>query len=195
MVSEEIHGNIGQMLSLAKIQLAMLENTVGKGIKQVEQLKGTLQTVSVELRQMARGLSGEHVKAFTIMELVNNLAARINECNVTNVEISTTGEVRLLPDREKFVVFRIIQELLQNSLKHARAKLIQIEFQFSTTGLNVYIEDDGKGFDSNERQLHSSGLGLQHIRERMRRVGGTAGISSQPAAGTMVLLQLPLHLS
>ena len=195
MISEEIHDNIGQMLSLAKVQLAILENSVGKGTSQVEQLKETLQTVSSELRQMARGLSGDHVKSFTIIELVSNLAARINECNVTSVELTTTGERRALPEREKFIVFRIIQESLQNCLKHACAKHIQIEFQFNTNGLNVYIEDDGKGFDINEELLRSGGLGLQHIRERMKLIGGNAGISSQPSAGTRVLLQLPLHLS
>ena len=96
-----------------------------------------------------------------------------------------------MPDEHRTCVYRIVQEALTNCIRHAEAKGIRISVYGGTDMVNLTIQDDGVGFDP-DHPLRK-GLGLVGIRERVRQLGGTLAITSQPQKGTIVKVLLPLH--
>jgi two-component system, NarL family, sensor kinase len=195
IISEEIHDNVGQMLSLAKIQLSMIESRFGTGDTHIEELKKTLNTVTADLREIASGLNGNTIKTFNLPEIVHNLAARINECNTTRIIVNTQGKERKITDKAKFVCFRVIQEIIQNCLKHAKASSVWVQLMYMDDFLHVSIEDNGIGFAVDSSLRSGRGLGLQNIYNRISLVNGLANISSQPLKGTQVALRIPYAAS
>jgi two-component system, NarL family, sensor kinase len=190
-ISEEIHDNIGQLVSLAKIQLSMIEPYLGKEYKRINPLKETLINVSEELRLLAKGLNSNHIRNFGLVEIIQNLAGRINGCDSSKVEVVVNGIEQSISDNAKFIAFRLLQEIVQNCLKHSKAAMIKIDLFYSDQMLKLNIEDDGVGFDINNEKLKTKGLGLQNIRRRIKLIGGIATITSSPLKGTKVVLQIP----
>jgi signal transduction histidine kinase len=91
-----------------------------------------------------------------------------------------------LPDEYKTSIYRIVQEALHNSVRHARAENVRIQLQYTPVLLSLSIQDDGCGFPTKNR-----GLGLLGIEERVRRLGGTLSIDSEEGSGTLLSISLP----
>ena len=88
-------------------------------------------------------------------------------------------------------LFRLIQEAVQNALKHAEAKRIQVKLSIAKELVSVVVKDDGKGFDMSVQKEGS--FGLMGMRERVELLEGALSINSAPGAGTLVLIQVPFH--
>jgi signal transduction histidine kinase len=91
-----------------------------------------------------------------------------------------------LPDEYKTSIYRIVQEALYNSVRHAHAENVRIQLQYTPDHLSLSIQDDGRGFPPRNR-----GLGLLGIEERVRRLGGTFSIDSEEGTGTLLFIDLP----
>ena len=96
-----------------------------------------------------------------------------------------------LPDSHRTTVYRIVQEALQNVVRHSGAKQVQIFIRREHNRLSVVIQDDGKGFDPEVTR----GLGLLGIHERVHRLDGTLQVISEPGKGTILSLMLPLEVA
>jgi signal transduction histidine kinase len=114
-------------------------------------------------------------------------------------EMSRRGEIEVevheenvseeLPDPVKLCVYRMVQEALNNAARHAAAKNARVELKQTSDAIRVKITDDGRGFDPQRTR----GMGLLGMEERVKRLGGTIQIDSQPGAGTTVHAELPLN--
>jgi signal transduction histidine kinase len=107
------------------------------------------------------------------------------------VELKVSGNVRRLPAAVEDAAFRIIQESLNNVLKHARAPRVQVELRFETHMLHVCTSDNGVGFDPHARRRAHT-MGMSSMRERADSVGGRLTIESAAGSGTRVAAELPL---
>jgi signal transduction histidine kinase len=91
---------------------------------------------------------------------------------------------------ENLMIYRIVQELLTNSLKHASANEILIQIMFTSESLNLTVEDDGVGFD--ERKTKTASSGWHNIKSRVNYLQGTLNLHTDPTAGTSVTVSIPL---
>ena len=96
-----------------------------------------------------------------------------------------------LEEDERLVIYRVVQEALSNAVRHSQARTIEVNMAVADGVLQVRVQDDGQGFDAQERALSGGGMGLTGMRERASLVGGDLSITSEPGEGTTVDLQIP----
>ncbi len=189
-ISQEIHDNVGQLLSYAKVRLNIIEQQSPQHVEAIRAVKDTISTAFSALRNIAKSLSSDRVQALT---LADNLREEVRRLERTGLGISFTidhPEQPIIPQNSLFL-FRMVQEALHNILKHAGATHVQIVLSFLPGGLQVWVHDNGKGFDAGAELARKDGLGLQNILNRARLTGGSATISSSPAEGTSIHINVP----
>ena len=189
-ISSEIHDNVGQILSLAKVQLNIMEQNGNLDKTMLTEAKESVSKALADLRDIAKSLNPERVQSSTLQEITGNELQRIRRSGIMLTSLQVEGEVQVMQEQKKLIIFRIIQEALQNILKHSKAKNIDVIFQYETDKLKVVIADDGTGFDK-ELLSGKDGLGLQNIMNRAALIGGQAGINSIINKGTTVTIIAP----
>ncbi|PCJ94075.1 MAG: hypothetical protein COA50_13035 [Flavobacteriaceae bacterium] len=191
-ISEELHdGILGQMLGIRLILTGLNRKTDEKTMDQREDFIKKLQLVEEEVRTISHELN------HTAYEKVSNFIASIQDLLST---ISVTGKFsydftyneemnwdQLLGD-VKINIYRIVQECLQNCVKHAKANNIYVNFNTNDENLIVSIKDDGKGFETKKGK---KGIGLKNISSRAEKLNGSYIIESEVERGTTVTLTLP----
>ena len=106
------------------------------------------------------------------------------------IRLTFTGPERRLQSYQEVMIFRAIQELLNNACDHSQASSIKIQLDMGESDIRVLVEDDGKGFDVTDDGL-KSGMGLKAIRDRVEKLGGSMDVDSVIGQGTRVTLQMP----
>ena len=191
MISEEIHDNVGQLLSLAKIQINIIEQKEGKDKLTLKELKENIGQAMCDLRLIAKNLSSHYIQNTSLPEAVTNQVQRINRLGLVNISLSVSGTEQKLENQKKLVLYRIIQEGLQNIMKHSKASKVNIRFDYSNTILQVFISDNGTGFDQLASIENNDGLGLKNVTSRAEMIGGKAIINSNPNQGTTIEILTP----
>lgn len=190
-ISQEIHDNVGQVLSLAKVQINIMNESERMDRAMLQDARENIGNALADLRDLARSLSSERIRSCSIHETLLVEAARINKTGIIHAEVAVEGKVRELDAQKKLILFRIIQESIQNCIKHAAASIICISFHYQSEGVHVSIRDNGKGFDPDIVLQHGGGLGLGNIRTRVHLTGGTYSINSALQEGTHITLMIP----
>lgn len=194
-ISGELHDNIGQLLSVARLQLNILEEEEAPTSEQVRDINDLIGKTIDELRGLSKSLDGDFVKDFGLEESVSHELQRICATGKYQTEVIIEGEPYRLEEKKEIVLFRVVQEILNNTLKHAAAKNIKVKLHYEPTQFTLNVQDDGKGFDFEElmnREMSQSGAGLRNIRRRTELLGGTCNFQTTSGLGTKVQLQLPI---
>lgn len=190
-ISQEIHDNVGQVLSLAKVQSNIIQESEKMDREVLQAMKENIGKALADLRDLSKSLNSERIRASDIHETVLQEAERINRTGILRAEVTAEGEAREMDPRKKLILFRILQESIQNCIKHAEASLISIHFDYREAGINVSIRDNGKGFDPDTEFKKNNGQGLGNMRTRIQLAGGTHSIQSLPQKGTHIILSIP----
>ena len=126
-------------------------------------------------------------------ELVQNECDRVNALNICKVECRFNETNLKISTTIKNFILRIIQEFLQNSLKHANCKNITLDFDYRDTGLFIQVKDDGVGFDINiYDEIKNEGIGLSNMKKRAELIGADFSLNSVLHKGTNLNLFIPL---
>jgi signal transduction histidine kinase len=192
-ISREIHDNIGQKLTLAKLKI----NTINTN--QVVDLNDTLMVISKlitdslnDLRDISRSLSSEVILNNGLIKALENEINQLNKLFNYNFKMKLTGEVLYMSAETELTVFRIIQEALTNSIKHAEATSVFLDLHFINNELLISIEDNGKGFEiSVIKDLN----GLNNLKSRTQSLNGQIEINSEPLIGTTIKIKIPIYES
>lgn len=190
-ISQEIHDNVGQQLSLAKIQMNIMDTRTEKDGQTLTELRDTLSQAMTDLRNIAKNLSSQYILNNTLPETIANQTQQINRLGLVHISFTVSGNERKIEHQKKLVLYRIIQESIQNIIKHAKASQVQIILDYSQATLHVSIIDDGQGFDKTTIIQQGEGLGLQNITSRAELIGGKATIESVPTKGTIIQIITP----
>jgi signal transduction histidine kinase len=190
-VSQEIHDNVGQALSVTRMQLNILGENELVYTPALRAAKDSLGKAMQDLRDMAKGLSSGRIQHFSLIDNIKEELDRIRNHHLAEVGCKVIGVEKEIPEEKKLVVFRMIQECLQNILKHANAQKITISFSFEADVLITTIQDDGVGFNIIEITDKKQGLGLQNIFQRANIIGGRATVDSSTNGGTVVKISIP----
>ena len=197
-IGQELHDNIGQLLSVAKINLNILEGT-NQNEENQEYIKQTNEIIGQsiqDLRSLTKSLDGDFVQQFGLQESITHELQRIRKTKKFETEVIQLGENYLLGFEKEIILFRIFQEFLNNSLKHSEAKHIKVEFTYESEIFKLCIADDGKGFDYEKviaHKLFDSGAGLRNISRRCEMIGGRCKLESGLGRGTQLSIYLPIN--
>jgi signal transduction histidine kinase len=192
-ISAEIHDNVGQILSLAKIQveLYLMNMPENASAAKINEVKENIANAIVNLRDIAKGLSSDRILYLSIDETVAFELEKIAKSGVCQTELIRNGAEQEISGQKKLILFRMIQESLQNILKHASATSIIVTIDYGPDLLSVSIADNGKGFDTAAVMEKGDGLGLINIKKRAAMAGGDAQIESRAGAGSVVHMHIP----
>lgn len=145
-----------------------------------------------EVRQVSHNIAASMLNQFGLLTALENMKQAIESGNALKVSLVDVGfENRRLETSLEIAIYRIIQELVSNVLKHAQATELTLQLFWRKDGINVTVEDDGRGFDP-AALSQKAGIGLVNIRGRVRALNGEFHIDSHPGKGTSVLIDIPL---
>jgi signal transduction histidine kinase len=180
-VGRELHDNIGQLLSLAKLNL----NST-KPEKQAEG-KEFINQIIKEVRALSKTLNLDWVEEITIDDFIRQQLQRIESTGYCQTIFDSDHSFNELSKDSKLVMIRVLQECLNNAIKHAAPSSIQIKVYKDDSVRKIEIMDDGRGFDTS---VQSKGSGMTNLKKRMETIGGTIIISSVLGKGTHITLNL-----
>lgn len=189
-VSQEIHDNIGQALTLIKININNIN--IGKSEEALERLatSKTLLTAALkDLRDLSRSLSADFIHDIGLIEALQQQSQLLQRSGNYTVRLHVNGTPYKLPAPHEHVVFRIVQELFTNIVKHAAATSVTISVNYQEHKLVIKVQDDGKGFDSSGHATEA-GLGLRNMHNRAKLINGIISYESAPQKGTTATIEL-----
>ncbi|HEY4206615.1 MAG TPA: histidine kinase, partial [Puia sp.] len=160
VISSELHDNVGQILSLAKVQINIMNERQDQSREMLGEVKDNISKAMNDLRDIARGLSSDRIRMMNLYDTVEEELGRVNKLGILHAVARKDGRECRIDDQKKLILFRIIQEGVQNCLKHAAASELQVNFCYEDNALKVCIKDNGKGFDHQEILQRPIGLGL-----------------------------------
>lgn len=190
-IAHALHDEAGQLLASLSIALAdvasqLPKQTLGR-FEEVEQL---LLQVELELRNLSHELRPTVLDNLGLVPALEFLAEKV--ARRTGLQIVVNGEsVPRLAASVETALYRIVQEALNNIVKHAQARTVKIELQRTIQTITCRVQDDGRGFDA-RNQAASQGLGLLGIRERLNALGGSFQLITEPRRGTTLIADIPL---
>jgi signal transduction histidine kinase len=190
-IAAELHDRLGSLLSTVKLHFSSFEAANEENIKDKETFNFALDLLDnsvEEVRSISHNLSKGILTQFGLQAAVENLRDQINAAGSIQVKLIKAGpEYNINPESE-IELFRVIQELITNAIKHSQSKEIYIQLISDDEGLNVIVEDYGVGF--NIDKLKSKGIGIQNLKTRIEKIGGTYHLESTVGKGTSIIIEL-----
>ncbi|MBD0374669.1 MAG: PAS domain S-box protein [Flavisolibacter sp.] len=189
-IGKELHDNIGQQLTTTKLYLDLAKSTADE--RTTEMISLALKNVSAvinEVRSISRSLVPPALGDLGLIESVYDLVDTLSMTQALHVELEVSSfKEEAVPENQKLMLFRIIQEQLNNIVKHAQASCISIMLKHTEHQLYLEIKDNGKGFNVTTVR---KGIGLSNIRSRAELLGGRAEVISSAGAGCTLVVAIP----
>jgi two-component system NarL family sensor kinase len=195
-ISQEIHDNIGQVLSLAKLNLNTME--IDKKEELQEKIVDSKKLVSKaiqDLRDLSKSMNTDNIEAIGLVKAIEYELEMIRKTGF-KTEVNIDGNIIRLEPQKELILFRIIQEVLNNIIKHAEANSVTAMIQYASDQIRISLKDNGKGFDLTpltENAPSSFGLGIRNMNNRARLINADFTISSSAGEGTEVVITVPLN--
>jgi len=190
-ISQEIHDNIGQMLSLAKLNLSKFEIDRQNSDEAVLSAKDLVSKAVSDLRDLSKTLNTDTISTIGLIKSIELELQLVEKTTGIKTEMQTSGVVKKLQPQQELILFRIVQESLHNSIKHASPTLLSVEANFDHDVFHLTVADNGKGF--NHSVDHAGGSGLRNMQSRSRLIGAEWNLESDPEKGTQIHITIPLN--
>lgn len=185
-LARELHDGVGGILSASKMHLSMLheENTSDRLGHRLQKISSMLDQASQEIRTIAHNLYADALQMNDLQGAISSYCDRIKSEGL-NIQCYFLGQLPPFDNRFKLILYRAIQELLNNVMKHAHAHKVLVQVSCHDNILNITVEDDGIGFVNDGRQ----GMGLRNLGEKLRNLEGRMTVESSPGHGTTIQLE------
>ncbi len=184
-ISREIHDNIGQTLSMARLNLNSIENTAYQ--KKMELIDEMLGKSITDLRTLSHSLDTDRIRKFGWIHEVKALLSNLERSGKYTVHTDTDSHLPTAPNQKAVILFRMIQEIINNIIKHAKATVINFHAVHKNNTSIIEIADNGKGFDT---KTMSAGSGLNNLQSRSAMINASIDIISEPGQGTRMIITL-----
>ncbi len=192
-LSEDLHDNIAPTLGIARMNL--LEASMRVETKHKEMIDAASQMMGdaiLELRTLSHLMNGTFVLKRGIQQSLEKDVEKIRSAKRITCELDVEGEPINMADDRELITYRIIQETVNNAIKHGEPSTINIKLTYLTDGLSITVADNGRGFEPVDLE-ETKGIGLINIKERTKLLGGTHEITSTKNQGTIVKLFIPVE--
>lgn len=194
-IGQELHDSLGYLLSLAGLQASVLRKkkdiTEAKKNELLNSLMESIDDAFEEVRNISHNLAPSLLSEYGLAGALKNISDRINQSSKLKMSFDTFGLDNKLDELIENVLFRTIQEIVNNTIKHAEATELFIQIIQDNHQITLMAEDNGKGFDTEEIKKQSS-FGLYHIKSSIENLNGTIFIDSKNNRGTIISILIPL---
>lgn len=195
-LAEDMHDGIGTMLSITKMSLNQLEQQLGGELKvgfQFQKTRSMIDETMTNVRRISRNLVPTTLERFGLLAALEELADRATDSDTDVQLIYPEADPNLLPVLE-LMFYRITQELVNNAIRHARARHITIQLMQFDNEVRLSVLDDGVGFDFDAvMENKQAGLGLRNIESRLNVVNGHVTFDVAPGRGSQIHVQVRVH--
>lgn len=182
-ISWEIHDNIGQILSTLNLYSYKVHEESPVEIKpKVEELQDLIQTAITEVRSLSKALNTDYIKNVGLIKSVELELSRFERLKFMETSLIVEGSPFIISDDTEVILLRIIQEFFSNSIKHARAKKMEVLFTFEGKELTILVKDNGVGYDSSA----TLGTGILNMKNRAKLIGAFINLESETNKGTQL---------
>ncbi len=189
-IGKELHDNVNQVLTTSKLylELALANEDLAKDL--IKKSSKNISAVINEIRQLSRSLMDPSLGDLGIVDSINDLIDNINLARKIKITLDIDKQTEaLLDEKQKLTVFRIIQESLNNVIRHAKAKLVSVVITTCNDMVELIISDDGIGFVPEQIKR---GAGLKNITNRVYLINGNFIINSRPGIGCQITIRFPV---
>lgn len=194
-IANDLHDRLGSMLSTVKLLFSALDTKLDTAIvenkQQYTKANLLLDEACIEVRRISHNLSTGMVSSFGLKAALEELTDSINDSNIISCKLLCYGLESRLDNSVEIGIYRMVQEIVNNILKHAQAKNIIIQLNKIEDSISVTIEDNGIGFNVEEKKK-SGGLGLASIEARAKKLSGIYQIDSSEGRGSISIIEIPL---
>jgi signal transduction histidine kinase len=196
-IASELHDSLGQELLIIKNQalLALDDLKLKANVRErLEEISQTASHAIEEIREIAYDLRPYQIDRLGLTKALESLVKRVAKTAPMTLTADIDPIDHVVPEDVEIHVYRIIQECINNIVKHSNATQARIALKRWHERINIDVEDNGTGFTSSPRgSAGERGLGLQGIAERTRLIGGAMRIESNPGNGTRILITIRIH--
>lgn len=193
-IAKELHDGLGQILSTAKLNVSGMEENIAEDDKTLLQNSMTLiDEACEEVRNISHNMMPSVLTRLGLIPALRELSGKINDAGQINVTLRVSDFSDELNEALKISIYRIIQEILNNTIRHAHASKILIQIAQKENILDVTIRDNGIGFNTDNIE-NAKGIGWKNIFTRVSMLSGAININSVIKEGTETTIKLPVHL-
>jgi signal transduction histidine kinase len=188
----ELHDNVGQLLSVASMQLSILGTQVSDEVKKsITETTDIVRESLKEVRSLSKSLNNEVILNIGFEKSITNELDRLKRMKFTSAELSVRGETLTLKNKKhEIIMFRILQEFFSNAVKYSEAKNLKVKLDYNKAHLLIEASDDGKGFNI---ETVEKGSGLLNMKSRAELINAKFDLTSQLGKGVILTIDYPLN--
>lgn len=192
-VAKDLHDRLGSMLSAIKLQFSALESRIVQmeagQREQYNRVFNLLDDAVSEVRRISHDMVRGTLARFGLEGALNDLRDALEVPGKLKVEMNTFGLDKRLEPKLEVAIYRMVQEMVSNALKHAHPDQLSVQVTRSVSAVNLIVEDNGRGFDPNSAR---EGMGMGNIRARAAEFNGVVNVDSRPGRGTSISIDIPM---
>ncbi len=189
-VAGELHDDLGSLMATIKLHFDNVK--VEKKDSALKNAQKLLEEAYQKVRSMAHSKNSGVMSDQGLLPTIKKMAKTITETNALEVTVEDFGFGERMENSLELTIFRVVQELVTNAIKHSEATLVNIQMTQHKDNLNIIVEDNGKGFDWTKLDLTKSGMGLTNIEKRVEHLEGNFTVDSVLGKGTSILIDIPI---
>jgi signal transduction histidine kinase len=192
-IATELHDNVGQLLSLTTLTLNSVNLNDGeKARKKIDNSLALVNKSIKELRELAKLLHGEQLVENGIGHAIDQEINWLNKAGSYELKINNQLiDLQITSPNKDLIILRLLQEIINNIIKHALATYIQIDSYLADHTLHLRVAENGVGFNPEEIRSKKSGMGLNSIYKRIEMINGKLILNSTPGEGTSISIEVP----
>lgn len=189
-IAQEIHDNVGQVLSLVVLNLSAIESSDPK----IERITVLVEKAVTDLRNLSKTMDPENISTLGLAAAIRFELELLEKSGVHKTNFELNGMERKLDGSGEIVIYRIVQESLSNIIRHAKATVVKIDMEYTDERLMLSVSDNGIGIDQTQlpgNGIYKTGAGIRNMKNRAELIGASLHLDSEPGKGTRILLKLP----
>lgn len=192
-IARDLHDGVGQTLAAARMTLGNYLSQKKIESSEMQNSLDLLEDSIKEIREISHNMMPSSLTKFGLTSALKQFTNKINALRKIEIELQIVGFKERSDEKIELMLYRIIQEIISNIIRHADAKKVNIELVRHDDELILIIEDDGRGFDTARTENH--GIGLKNIATRVEYLNGSVNFDSSIGKGTSVVIEIPLNSS
>ena len=192
-VARDLHDGLGATMATVKMRVTALQNHLPEiiNLESYQKAEELIDDACNSIREISHDMMPGSLNKYGLEVALQDMCDAIQNSNKIEVSFIPYGLDKIMDDVVEVNIFRIVQELLKNTMKHAEAKEVIVQLSLDEDNLNIIVEDDGKGMDLNNLKT-DDGIGLGSIRSRVIYLDGKMDIDSQAGKGTTININIPI---
>jgi signal transduction histidine kinase len=190
-IANDLHDSLGPLLSAVKLNISSVDIEQPSDKEILDKTAGYLDEIIGSMRRISHDLLPATLERKGLLEAIREFIGQVNGKQTLNIQLYVVKEIQV-PKEKEIHIFRMIQEIVHNTLKHAQAGNLQIGLSEEGGHLLCLTKDDGKGFDKEKVLAASQGLGLRSLESRCEILNGILSLDSMPGGGTNYFIKIPV---